>query len=500
MTTIKEWTNNKTILITGGAGFFGKVLTEKLLRACPGVKRIYLIIRPKGGQTPQERWANIVKDELFEKLLAEAPDIMDRKVTVLDGDMSLINLGLTQENIEELKNTVDIIFHSAATVRFNDPLHKAFLSNTRGTLELCKLASEMNNLEVFVHVSTTYCNHNLKKHFYEEKVYEPCQDWRIMLKLIEEENPTVMNTISYKITQDHPNTYTFTKSLSEKIVEEYSSKFPVVISRPSVVVGIAREPLLGWTDNVNGVTGVTTAVCKGVMRVIKGRKNCKLDYVAVDIAINALIISGWEKSISENKELSIYNCAYADFMPVSFETLTTQGLDINERECTFDNDIWYPFLLFAMNNLYFHILFYLLQVIPAVLIDSVLFLMKKKPRLIKITIKIYQAIQALEAFTMEDVVFDNKEYKALWEKLTDEDARIFSVKPPVDLKMEEVMLILHKGMKKYFLKENLEDNEHHRLKLRRFYYLDRFVRGILISTLVISVFKLINALLYRYVL
>lgn len=38
--------------------------------------------------------------QLFERLLAEAPDIIDRKVKILDGDMSLINLGLSQEAME----------------------------------------------------------------------------------------------------------------------------------------------------------------------------------------------------------------------------------------------------------------------------------------------------------------------------------------------------------------------------------------------------------------
>lgn len=45
----------KTVFITGGTGFMGKVLLEKLLRSCPGVVRIYLLIRPKKGQDAHER-------------------------------------------------------------------------------------------------------------------------------------------------------------------------------------------------------------------------------------------------------------------------------------------------------------------------------------------------------------------------------------------------------------------------------------------------------------
>lgn len=45
---VTEWYRNKTVFITGGTGFMGKVLVEKLLRTCP-VRRIYLLMRSKRG-------------------------------------------------------------------------------------------------------------------------------------------------------------------------------------------------------------------------------------------------------------------------------------------------------------------------------------------------------------------------------------------------------------------------------------------------------------------
>ncbi|CAH1397840.1 unnamed protein product [Nezara viridula] len=366
---------------------------------------------------------------------------------------------------------------------------------------MCKLASKINNLEVFVHVSTTYCNHNLKKSCYEEKLYEPCQDWRVILKLIETENPAVMNTISYKIIEDHPNTYTFSKSLSEKIVEEYSSKFPAVIARPSVVFGIYSDPVPGWTDNVYGLLGISTAVTKGVMRVMKGRSDCCLDYIPVDVAINALIISSWEKANSENNELSIYNCAYADSVAVTFKELGMTALSdgMNDGSTIFDNDIWYPFLLLTTNDFYFHFLFYTLQVIPAVLIDSILYLMKKERRLMKLTITIYQAIQALSPFTMKEIKFNNRKYHALWEKLSADEAEVFLTRPPSDFNKTDIILLGHRGLKKYFLKENLADNELHMKKLRRLYYLHQFTKGILIILVFTSLYKLMNLAINIYI-
>lgn len=53
--SIKQFYNGAEIFITGGSGFVGKALIEKLLRSCPGIKRIYLLMRLKKGMSVQQR-------------------------------------------------------------------------------------------------------------------------------------------------------------------------------------------------------------------------------------------------------------------------------------------------------------------------------------------------------------------------------------------------------------------------------------------------------------
>ncbi len=53
--SIPEWFAGKRIFITGATGFMGKVLVEKLLRDCPDVTQLYLLIRPKRGVEPAQR-------------------------------------------------------------------------------------------------------------------------------------------------------------------------------------------------------------------------------------------------------------------------------------------------------------------------------------------------------------------------------------------------------------------------------------------------------------
>ena len=52
---IVEFFKNKSIFITGATGFLGKVLIEKLLRSCPEVDKIFILIRHKKGSTPSQR-------------------------------------------------------------------------------------------------------------------------------------------------------------------------------------------------------------------------------------------------------------------------------------------------------------------------------------------------------------------------------------------------------------------------------------------------------------
>ena len=58
---------------------------------------------------------------------------------------------------------MNIIFHSAATVRFDEDLTKSVAMNVTAVSSLVSLARQINNLEAVVDVSTAYCNCDLKQ-------------------------------------------------------------------------------------------------------------------------------------------------------------------------------------------------------------------------------------------------------------------------------------------------------------------------------------------------
>lgn len=63
-TPIQNFYNGQSIFITGGTGFIGKLLIEKLLRGCPDILCIYVMIRPKKEKNLSQRMKELIEDSV----------------------------------------------------------------------------------------------------------------------------------------------------------------------------------------------------------------------------------------------------------------------------------------------------------------------------------------------------------------------------------------------------------------------------------------------------
>lgn len=84
---------------------------------------------------------------MFEKLREAVPKFRHKIVTVA-GDCSVAGLGLSLIDRQTLVTNISIIFHAAATIKFDESLKLAVDINVHGTKDVIELAKETKNLKV----------------------------------------------------------------------------------------------------------------------------------------------------------------------------------------------------------------------------------------------------------------------------------------------------------------------------------------------------------------
>ena len=91
-----------------------------------------------------------------------------------------------------------------------------------------------------------------------------------------------------------PDMYTYTKRMAEHVLFNYNEKgkkVPLAFVRPSIMAASLSEPVPGWTDSMNLLSGATMAVGLGVMRDVPGNPESFFDCIPVDIVSKQLLAS-----------------------------------------------------------------------------------------------------------------------------------------------------------------------------------------------------------------
>ncbi|XP_018354808.1 PREDICTED: putative fatty acyl-CoA reductase CG5065 isoform X2 [Trachymyrmex septentrionalis] len=469
----------RSIFITGATGFLGKALIEKLLRSCPEVAEIFILIRPKKGLSVNERLKKMLNNKLFDKLRNEQLSSFD-KIIPVTGDVAAENLGLLAVDREILIDRVSIIFHVAASVRFDERLQEAVFNNTRSTRDICILAEKMKKLVVLLHISSTYTQ--IDKPVVDEIIYPTEFDWKKMIKIAESIDEHALEILTAKILGTMPNTYTFTKRLAEQVISDYSRSLPCVLMRPSIVIStLIDDPISGWLDNFNGPVGLLIGGGKGILRVLWCEPNIISDFMPVDVVIKALIIVAWKHGIKIENKIDVYNCSGNSIKPITLESMVSLGLGLT-KDVPMDNILWKPGTTITKNFLIYYVLILLLHILPAIFLDGVMKLFGVRPILLRLQRKVYVSNSALSYFLLNQWKFINTKLLNILDNLSADNRKEFGFAyQTVDTLQYFKNGII--GGKIYLLNESMDDIEAAKRHYKRMDWVDTITKTLFIVTI-----------------
>ncbi|XP_043266217.1 fatty acyl-CoA reductase wat-like [Colletes gigas] len=482
LTPIQKFYNGESIFVTGGTGFMGKLLVEKLLRECPGISFIYLLVRSKKGKDVHQRIEELFDDPVFGRLKEQHPKFR-HQIVAISGDCYLPGLGISPNDRATLIREVSIFFHVAATVRFDEKMTVAVPINVRSPKAALNLCKDMPRLKAFVHVSTAYANCPLTR--IEERVYEPPMDGDQLIALTECLDEKLLDEITPRLLGIWPNTYTFTKAVAESSVKKDAGDMPVGIFRPSIVISTYQEPLRGWIDNLYGPTGVAAGAGTGILRSIHCDGSIEANVVPGDLTVNALIACAWDvanrrrSSITpgeKNNDVPVYNFVCRD------NSITYDDLKIKSEKYGLEyptgKAIWYYSFRNNKHKLIHLLCVYILHLMPALIIDTITVCVGKEPRMMKIYKKIHKFMDVLNYFTTRQWDFINDNFRSVLAKMSPEDRENFAC-DITRVDWDNYFRFYIQGIRMYLIKDPIETLEKARIKWHRLYWVHQAFKLIL---------------------
>lgn len=285
------------ILLTGSTGFVGKVVLEELMRRREelNVERVYLLIRPRRRKSADERFDhNVAPSRCFSRL---EPG-WRKYCQPVAGDMLMDDLALSEEDARRLHEDVTHVIHCAASVRFDLPIAEAAEINISGALRVLDFAKRCSGLQRLVDVSTAYVTPHPGNgvHVVHETLVELPLDAQSAYDTILAGEADEARMLA---TTGHPNTYTFTKCVAERILVERRGDVPLTLLRPSVVSACRNYPFPGWIDSHAAYAAFISLLGAGHLKVVRTDGTTMVDVVPCDDVAARILSCAFDPSLQE---------------------------------------------------------------------------------------------------------------------------------------------------------------------------------------------------------
>ena len=390
--SVSQFFEGKTIFLTGATGYVGRFLIYKMLKEL-NVAKIFICLRGKRNRTVQQRFQEFKDLELFTFLPKEA--LLD-KLVVVEGDVCHENLGLCPEDLSRILKEVNIMYHSAATIRFTEPLKTASRIHILGTHHVTQMCRQMQNLQLFVHVSSisVWSVHPSLK----EKVPEAPFDPMDFANQIESLPKSAVDKIEASLIGSAKegkwlNTYALTKSLAENVVVR-SGLEKVVIIRPPFLTSPMKEPKIGWFDEPQTGAGLTALFSLGILRIAE-LKDVPLEVVPIDMCVNTFLTTAYYHSVKNKDQLLVVNMSSSSHPDSSVTTieLLQQGITLGYKYPSV-KQIRPPIVMYSSlpSKTYIRVHDFISHTLFSLLIDLILFISGSRPKLYSLTRKNANAV------------------------------------------------------------------------------------------------------------
>ncbi len=308
------------ILLTGGTGFVGSSIAIKLIEE--GNNELFCLARGKAGLSAKER--------VFKILTEIKPNISLNKVKILEGDITVPNLGLS---LTDTKTIIDIdeIFHSAGSVFFSEKNRKdTMLINDIGTKNVLALASQLK-IKQFHFISTAYV----------------CGDMRGVIP----EKPLKG--------QKFFNPYQESKYLAEcRVIKWFlKNKVDLKIFRPSIIIGHSETGFTigfdGFYNFMRAISIISRKLKRSKMKFnhdkdgniivpisVSGQAGARLNMIPINYAVGKMML------IRANGSSGIYHitaekpATYGWWLEEGLKFFGISGTELKDNNSISKNSMW----------------------------------------------------------------------------------------------------------------------------------------------------------------
>ncbi len=365
---------NRKLVVIGGTGFLGKVFWALLLSRYPMVSRLYLLVRPKKGQSAEERFSReIATSEVMRPLREQyGPGyemFLRDKVVPIAGDVALPYCGIDAAIREDLRGEIDGVVNASGVIDFDPPLDLALEVNAFGVQNLVALAKDLGNVPL-MHTSTCFVagertgfieERDPREHPFprsgdlERAHWDPDREIAECLDVIEQARHRANDAFrqSQFVDEAKKNLRARSEPCSGKVLEDEiarvkrkyvearlaemgteraqfwgwpntytytksigeqivaTSGLPFTIVRPAVVESSVAFPVTGWNEGINTSAPLLYSVLNGQTQ-IPGSDNF-LDVIPCDMVAGGMVLSLAE--LLEGTAPSVYQYGASDVNP-----------------------------------------------------------------------------------------------------------------------------------------------------------------------------------------